>query len=93
MSLKYKLSNYRTQLRKVGCPEVCVNSLRNKPAEKRSPAFNVKIPKRGEVEYCPHFPLGECAQSLEKIRVELLEDVKKRNNRETVRAKMDKIFL
>ncbi len=28
MSLKYKLSNYRTQLRKLGCPEVTVNSLR-----------------------------------------------------------------
>lgn len=92
MSLKYKLSNYRTQLRKVGCPEVCVNSLRNKPAEKRSPAFNVKKPKRGDGEYCPPFPLGECAQSLEKIRVELLEDVQKRNNRETVRAEMDKTF-
>lgn len=91
-SLKYKLSNYRTHLRKVGCPEVCVNSLRNKPSGKRSPAFNVKKPKRGEVEYCPPFPLGECAQSLEKMRVELLEDVKKRNNRETIKAKMDATF-
>ncbi|KAF3844217.1 hypothetical protein F7725_013558, partial [Dissostichus mawsoni] len=42
----------------------------------------------GEVAYCPDFPLGECAQSLEKMRVELLSDCKKRNNRETVRAKM-----
>lgn len=92
MSLKYKLSNYRTQLRKVGCPEVCVNSLKNKPSEKRSPAFNVKKAKRGEVEYCSPFPIGECSQSLEKVRVELLEDFKKRNNRETVRAKMDKTF-
>lgn len=92
MSLKYKLSNYRTHLRKVGCPEVCVNSLKYKPAEKRSPAFDVKKPKRGEVEYCPSFPLGECAQSLEKMRVELLSDVKKRNNRETIRAKMDRTF-
>lgn len=63
MSLKYKLSNYRTQLRKVGCPEVCVNSLRNKPAEKRSSAFNMKKPKRGEVECCPPFPLGKCGFS------------------------------
>lgn len=82
MSLKYKLSNYRTHLRKVGCPEVCVNSLNYKPSEKRSPAFDVKKPKRDEVEYCPSFPLGECAQSLEKMRVELLSDVKKHNNRD-----------
>lgn len=34
MSLKYKLANYPTHLRKVGCPEVCVNSLKNKPPEK-----------------------------------------------------------
>lgn len=27
-SLKYKLSNYRTHLRKVLCPEVCVNALK-----------------------------------------------------------------
>ncbi|KAF3847229.1 hypothetical protein F7725_020257, partial [Dissostichus mawsoni] len=47
---------------------------------------------RGEVAYCPDFPLGECAQSLEKMRVELLSDCKKRNNRETVRAKMEKTF-
>lgn len=92
MSLKYKLSNYRTHLRKVGCPEVCVNSLKFKPADKRSPAFDVKRPKRGEVDYCPSFPLGESALSLEKMRIELLSDVKKRNNREAVRAKMDRTF-
>lgn len=46
-SLKYKLSNYRTHLRKVGCPEVCVNALKHKPEGKRCPAFAVKKPKRG----------------------------------------------
>ncbi|CAL8253809.1 unnamed protein product [Arctogadus glacialis] len=91
-SLKYKLSNYRTHLRKVGCPEACVNALKHKPEGKRSPAFAVKKPKRGEVAYCPSFPLGESHQSLEKMRVELLLDFKQRNNRETVRAKMEKTF-
>ncbi|KAJ8272853.1 hypothetical protein GJAV_G00094180 [Gymnothorax javanicus] len=91
-SLKYKLSNYRTHLRKIGCPEVCVNALKHKPEGKRSPAFAVKKPKRGEVAYCPSFPLGESEQSLEKMRIELLLDVKKSNNRETVRAKMEKTF-
>ncbi|CAI5657603.1 unnamed protein product [Oreochromis niloticus] len=92
MSLKYKLANYRTHLRKVGCPEVCVNSLKNKPPEKSSPAFDVKRPKSGEVDYCPSLPFGESKQSLEKMRVELLSDVKKRNNRETVMSKMNRTF-
>uniref|UniRef100_A0A3Q3JTI6 PB1 domain-containing protein n=1 Tax=Monopterus albus TaxID=43700 RepID=A0A3Q3JTI6_MONAL len=91
-SLKYKLSNYRTHLRKVGCPEVCVNALKHKPDGKRCPAFDVKKPKRGEVAYCPPFPLGESYQSLEKMRVELLSEIKKRNNREVIRAKMEKTF-
>ncbi|CAI5642295.1 unnamed protein product [Oreochromis niloticus] len=92
MSLKYKLANYCTHLRKVGCPELCVNSLKNKPPEKCSPAFDVKRPKRGEVDYCPSLPLGESEQSLEKMRVELLSNVKKRNNRETVMGKMNRTF-
>ncbi|MEQ2186914.1 hypothetical protein GOODEAATRI_033740 [Goodea atripinnis] len=91
-SLKYKLSNYRTHLRKMGCPEVCINALKCKPDGKRSPAFNVKKPKRGEVAYCPSFPLGENHQSLEKMRVELLLDFKRQNNRQTVRDKMAKSF-
>uniref|UniRef100_A0A3P9IJX0 Uncharacterized protein n=1 Tax=Oryzias latipes TaxID=8090 RepID=A0A3P9IJX0_ORYLA len=92
MSLKYKLSNYRTHIRKVGCPEVCVNALKHKPAEKCSPAYDVKRPKRGEVDYCPPFPLGESEQSLETIRIKLLSDVKKRNNRDTIKDKMNKTF-
>uniref|UniRef100_A0A3B3DHK9 PB1 domain-containing protein n=1 Tax=Oryzias melastigma TaxID=30732 RepID=A0A3B3DHK9_ORYME len=92
MSLKYKLSNYRTHLRKVGCPEVCANALKYKPAEKCSPAYDVKRPKRGEVDYCPPFPLGVSEQSLEKIRIELLSDVKKRNNRDTIKGKMNITF-
>ena len=89
-SLKYKLSNYHTHLRKVGCPEVCVNALKHKPGGKCSPAFVVKKPKRGEVAYRPSFPPGESHQSLKKMRVELLSDIKQRNNRETVWAKMEK---
>ncbi|XP_039464174.1 zinc finger protein 678-like isoform X3 [Oreochromis aureus] len=64
----------------------------NKPPEKCSPAFDVKRPKRGEVDYCPSLPFGESKQSLEKMRVELLSDVKKRNNRETVMSKMNRTF-
>lgn len=37
--LKYKLANYRTKLRRLGCPEVTVNALTHKPESKCSPAY------------------------------------------------------
>lgn len=40
----------------------------------------------------PSLPTGECAQFLEKMRAELLSDVRKRNNRETMGTKMDRTF-
>ena len=91
-SLKNKLAIYRTHLRKLGCPEVVVNSLKHKPEGKSSAAFGIKKPRRSEVNYCPPYPTGESDASLEGVRVELLSDVKKRNNREMVKMKMEKTF-
>lgn len=91
-SLKYKVSNYRTCLRKLGCPEVTVNTLKHKPDGKRSPAFGIKKAKKAEVNYCPSTPIGETSESLEKMRVELLPDVKKKNSKEAVKSKMDRTF-
>ena len=91
-SLKYKLSNYRTHLRKLGCPEVTVNSLKNKPAGKHSAAFGIKKAKRAEVNFCPTYPSAETEESLEAMRKALLLDVKKRNNREVIKLKMEKTF-
>ncbi|KAK7883126.1 hypothetical protein WMY93_029300 [Mugilogobius chulae] len=45
---------------------------------------------RGEL--LPPHPTGESEESLEKLRVELLTDIKKRNNKEAVRMKMEKTF-
>lgn len=44
VSLKYKLANYRRKLRQLGCREVELKSLINKPADKCSPAYGVKKP-------------------------------------------------
>lgn len=90
-SLKYKLSNYRTHLRKLGCPEVTVNSLHNKPAERRNAAFGVKKAKRAEVNFCPVYPSTETEESMEAMRTALLLDIKKRN-KENVKVKMDRTF-
>ncbi|XP_043114478.1 uncharacterized protein LOC122358691 [Puntigrus tetrazona] len=46
ISLKYKMANYRTKLRNLGCPEISINSLKHKPAEKCQPAYNIKNPER-----------------------------------------------
>ena len=90
-SLKDKLAHYRTELKKLGCPEVVVNAMASKPQGK-SPAFKIKRPKRCEVNYCPPFPVGETEATLEKLRVELLTDIKLRNGKEMVKAKMEKTF-
>ncbi|RXN37812.1 sterile alpha motif domain-containing 3-like isoform X2 [Labeo rohita] len=91
-SLKYKLANYRTKLRRLGCPEVTVNALTHKPESKCSPAYGVKKPKKAEVNYCPTYPAGETPETLEEIRVALLSEVKKRNNEHKLAAMMDKTF-
>ena len=91
-SLKYKLGNYRSKLRRLGCPEVTVNSLKHKPDDRRSPAYGVKKPKKAEVNYCPPYPAGESAETLEQIREKLLSEVKIRNNTDKIAAMMDKTF-
>ncbi|KAG7489594.1 hypothetical protein JOB18_015777 [Solea senegalensis] len=92
VSLKYKLANYRRKLKRLGCPEVELNSLTNKPVDKCTPAYGVKKPRRAEVNYCPTYPSGESAETLEKIRENLLLDVRKRNNEDTLAAMMEKTF-
>uniref|UniRef100_A0A0F8C9V8 Sterile alpha motif domain-containing protein 3 n=1 Tax=Larimichthys crocea TaxID=215358 RepID=A0A0F8C9V8_LARCR len=90
VSLKYKLAHSRRKLKRLGCPEVELNSLTNKLAEKCSPAYGVKKPRRADVNYCPTYPSGESAETLEKIRETLLLELKKRNNEDTVAAMMEK---
>ncbi|XP_065129079.1 uncharacterized protein [Paramisgurnus dabryanus] len=92
ISLKYKMANYRTKLRNLGCPEMSINSLKNKPADKCQPAYKVKKPRKAEVNFCPPFPAGETQDSLEGERVSLLSEVKKRHNNAVIKEKMAKTF-
>ncbi|KAL2099407.1 hypothetical protein ACEWY4_005887 [Coilia grayii] len=91
-SLKDKLSNYRCLLRKIGCPEVTVNSLKHKPEGCRKAALGVKKPKRAEVNFLPDYPVAETQTSLQAIQESLLMDVQIRNNRENIKLKMEKTF-
>lgn len=72
ISLKYKMANLHTKLRGLGCAEVTINSLKNKPKDRCVAALNVKKPRGAEVNYCPQHPKGETSDSLEKERIELL---------------------
>lgn len=92
--LKYKMNNYRSKLRKrdVPCPELAINSMKRKRPGDKNPAKNCKKPKRAEVNYLPPHPQGETTESLEKIRQELLEDVKKKNNDKMIVPKMAQTF-
>ncbi len=92
ISLKYKMANYRTKLRNLGCPEMSINSLKNKPADKCQPAYNIKKPRKAEVNFCPPYPAGETQDSLEGERVSLLSEVKKRHNNAVIKEKMAKTF-
>ncbi|XP_060780776.1 uncharacterized protein LOC132888716 isoform X2 [Neoarius graeffei] len=91
ISLKNKLAMYHSRLRKLGCPEVMINSVQRTPGVKTSPALGIKKPKRSEVNYCPAYPTGENDMSLEKLRVELTYDVQTKNSRE-IKMKMEKTF-
>ncbi|XP_036004042.1 sterile alpha motif domain-containing protein 3-like isoform X2 [Fundulus heteroclitus] len=86
--LKYKMGTYRTRLR----AELDVNSLRKKRPHEKAPAKNVKRPKKSEVTYLPPHPQEETEDSLEHERVELLNEVKKRDNCQIISEKMAKTF-
>ncbi|KAG5268066.1 hypothetical protein AALO_G00207860 [Alosa alosa] len=90
--LRNKMGDYRRRLSKFGCPEVAVNSLKNKKPEDRKSAKNIKKPRKAEVNYLPPFPVGENEESLEKEREELLNEVKKRDNAIVIKQKMSKTF-
>ncbi|CAM4608363.1 hypothetical protein PO909_034008 [Leuciscus waleckii] len=90
--LKYKMGNYRSKLRGLGCPELDVNSLKKKRAHEKAPAKNIKKPRKAEVNFLPPHPQGETEESLERERVALLNEVKMRSNYQIICEKMAKTF-
>lgn len=92
--IKYKMHNYRAKLksRKYAYPEIEVNALKGKHPADKVPAKSVKKPKRAEVNYLPPHPVGESQETLDQERVELLNEVKKRNNANIIADKMNKTF-
>ncbi|XP_059366263.1 sterile alpha motif domain-containing protein 3-like [Carassius carassius] len=75
-SIKFKMGNYRSKLRRAGCTDVLVNSM--KRGSQDSPR-NVKKPKRFEINFLPNMPSGENESSMESKRLEIVEEMKKRH--------------
>lgn len=83
-SLKFKMGNYRTKLRRAGCIEVGING--GKQGSPETVSRGLKRPKRFEVNYLPDVPEGQNEDSLEAARNLLVEEMKKRNPSGTVIA-------
>ena len=78
-SLIYKMGNYRDKLRRAGVSEVAVNSgkrSRHNP-DKHPSHTNIKKPKRAEVNFLPNFPQKEDSSTLEKMRLDIVNETKK----------------
>ncbi|XP_051283240.1 uncharacterized protein LOC127378444 isoform X4 [Dicentrarchus labrax] len=91
--IKYKMHNYCAKLRsrKYAYPEIEINTLKRKhPAG--AAAKNVKKPKKAEVNYLPPHPIGQDEDTLEKERLELIDEMEKKNNAKIITEKMSKTF-
>lgn len=78
-SLKFKMGNYRSKMRRAGCPEITVNAgkrSRMNP-DNDSSHSNIKRPKRAEVNFLPNFPQGENPSTLEQLRQKVVDEMKK----------------
>nr|XP_020469067.1 uncharacterized protein LOC109967668 [Monopterus albus] len=88
------MHNHRAKLRtrKYAYPEIEVNTLKRKLQIDATPAKNVKKAKKAEVNYLPPHPIGENQDTLEKGRLELINEVQKKNNAKIITEKMSKTF-
>ncbi|KAI7789835.1 hypothetical protein IRJ41_007412 [Triplophysa rosa] len=82
--IKYKMGNYRAKLRsrQIPIPELEVNTLKRRCSSQ----------KKAEVNYLPPLPFGETEETLEKERLNLLKEIKKKNNERAINEKMEKSF-
>lgn len=86
------MANYRTGLRSIGCPELSINAVKEKRGAMSHGPNQVKKPRKAEVNYCPDYPAGETKESLEEERKALILEVKKKNNQQLIKSKMERTF-
>uniref|UniRef100_A0A3B4XI75 Uncharacterized protein n=1 Tax=Seriola lalandi dorsalis TaxID=1841481 RepID=A0A3B4XI75_SERLL len=94
-SIKFKMGNFRTKMRRSGMADVTVNGNKRKRdfPEGAPSCSNIKRAKRSETNFLPNFPDGENADSLESVRRQLENEAKKRlPDSADVKKMMDKTF-
>lgn len=92
--MKWKMGNYRAKLRgsQLACPELEVNSLKRQRSNDNDSSKRIKKPKKAEVNYLPPMPIGDTEATLEKERVDMLQEIQKKNNERIISEKMEKSF-
>ncbi|KAI3373747.1 hypothetical protein L3Q82_022343, partial [Scortum barcoo] len=77
-SLRFKMGNYRTKLSRAGIKHVAVNAGKYNRANPEGAASRAKIktPRRGEINFLPNYPLGETKDTMEILRLEMVEQFK-----------------
>ncbi|GAA6219745.1 uncharacterized protein LOC110972297 [Lates japonicus] len=92
-SLKFKMGNYRTKMRRLGRPDVTVNGGKNY-ADGEPSRKNIKKPRKGEINYLPEFPEGMDVARLEAVREAMVNEMQKKNpNDSLIRKNMDITFV
>uniref|UniRef100_A0A3B4V3G2 PB1 domain-containing protein n=1 Tax=Seriola dumerili TaxID=41447 RepID=A0A3B4V3G2_SERDU len=94
-SIKFKMGNFRTKMRRSGMADVTVNGNKRKRdfPEGAPSCSNIKRAKRSETNFLPNFPDGENADSLESVRRQLENEAKKRlPDSADVKKMMDQTF-
>uniref|UniRef100_A0A9J7ZUW5 Uncharacterized protein n=1 Tax=Cyprinus carpio carpio TaxID=630221 RepID=A0A9J7ZUW5_CYPCA len=90
MSIKFKLGNYRAKLREAGCSEVSVNTKRK---SHEGVTATIKKPKRAEVNFLPDHPEGQTDDSLEEVRLIMIDEMKKKRiDSALIQQKMQETF-
>ncbi|KAL1269169.1 hypothetical protein QQF64_031458 [Cirrhinus molitorella] len=89
-SLKFKMGNYRTKLRRAGCTDVLINAGKR---GSQDPVRSVKRPKRFDINFLPNCPDDEDDCSMESKRLQLVEEIKKSHPSSTLISQhMDSTF-
>ncbi|XDV38259.1 hypothetical protein PO909_007703 [Leuciscus waleckii] len=79
LSLTWKMGNYRSKLRDVGCKELKVNTAKRGIEGLQGQRNKVKKPKRSETNFLPDHPSGKDQKTLEHERELMCQEMKKRS--------------
>lgn len=79
-SISFKMGNFRSKLRKLGCDEVNMNGGKRSKVRRPDappPAANIKKARKGELNFQPNLPSSETTDSLEYYREQMAVEMNK----------------